>query len=346
MSLLTTTLSSIRATSGAAAESARERQQALTKPPGSLGALEDLGVRLSAVAGVCPPPIPARPGRRGVRRRPRRARPRGDALAAGGHGADGGEHGRGRSGGERARATGRRLGDRRRRRCRQPVRVGWRAGLQRRARAPPTSAVGPAMTRGEVLAAIEVGISVADDLVDGGADLLVTGDMGIANTTPAAALVAALHRCDGRGRHGSRHRHRRRHPGPEDPGGGGRCRPGAGSRAPGRPGRCRRSRARGAGRLPPGWSGQAGTGPGRRPHCRVRSPGRCCVGTRRRRPLGGRAPLRRAGCERRSRAPRAGPAPRHGAAARRGVGRRTRHPAGAVALRECSTRWRPSTPPA
>ena len=61
MSLLTTTLSSIRATSGAAAESARERQQALTKPPGSLGSLEDLGVRLSAVAGVCPPPVPTRP---------------------------------------------------------------------------------------------------------------------------------------------------------------------------------------------------------------------------------------------------------------------------------------------
>ena len=38
---------------------------------------------------------------------------------------------------------------------------------------------------------IEVlGITVADDLVDEGADLLVTGDMGIANTTPAAALVA------------------------------------------------------------------------------------------------------------------------------------------------------------
>ncbi|HYI54047.1 MAG TPA: nicotinate-nucleotide--dimethylbenzimidazole phosphoribosyltransferase, partial [Microlunatus sp.] len=61
MSLLTTTLSSIRPTSGAAAGSAYERQQVLTKPPGSLGELEGLGVRLSAVAGVCPPPVPVRP---------------------------------------------------------------------------------------------------------------------------------------------------------------------------------------------------------------------------------------------------------------------------------------------
>ena len=61
MSLLTTSLSSIRPTSGAAAEAAYDRQKVLTKPPGSLGDLEDLGVQLSAVAGVCPPPVPVRP---------------------------------------------------------------------------------------------------------------------------------------------------------------------------------------------------------------------------------------------------------------------------------------------
>jgi nicotinate-nucleotide--dimethylbenzimidazole phosphoribosyltransferase len=51
---------------------------------------------------------------------------------------------------------------------------------------------GPAMTRAEATAALEVGVGVADHLVDNGADLLVTGDMGIANTTPSAALIATL----------------------------------------------------------------------------------------------------------------------------------------------------------
>ena len=39
---------------------------------------------------------------------------------------------------------------------------------------------------------MEVGITVAHDLVDDGARLLVTGDMGIANTTASAALISAL----------------------------------------------------------------------------------------------------------------------------------------------------------
>jgi nicotinate-nucleotide--dimethylbenzimidazole phosphoribosyltransferase len=52
--------------------------------------------------------------------------------------------------------------------------------------------VGPAMTRDEAEAALAVGIAVAGDLVDGGARCLLTGDMGIANTTPAAALIAAF----------------------------------------------------------------------------------------------------------------------------------------------------------
>jgi len=44
----------------------------------------------------------------------------------------------------------------------------------------------------EVRAAIAAGAAVADEEVDGGADLLIAGDMGIGNTTPAAVLVAAL----------------------------------------------------------------------------------------------------------------------------------------------------------
>src|SRR4051812_18687706 len=37
---------------------ARERQARLTKPAGSLGALEELSIRLAGLAGTCPPPLP------------------------------------------------------------------------------------------------------------------------------------------------------------------------------------------------------------------------------------------------------------------------------------------------
>jgi nicotinate-nucleotide--dimethylbenzimidazole phosphoribosyltransferase len=52
--------------------------------------------------------------------------------------------------------------------------------------------VEPALTRAEAEAAIAVGVAVAADLVADGARVLVAGDMGIANTTPAAALIAAF----------------------------------------------------------------------------------------------------------------------------------------------------------
>jgi nicotinate-nucleotide--dimethylbenzimidazole phosphoribosyltransferase len=49
-----------------------------------------------------------------------------------------------------------------------------------------------AMTGDEARQALDVGATVAADLVAGGARCLVTGDMGIGNTTPSAALIAAL----------------------------------------------------------------------------------------------------------------------------------------------------------
>jgi nicotinate-nucleotide--dimethylbenzimidazole phosphoribosyltransferase len=49
-----------------------------------------------------------------------------------------------------------------------------------------------AMTRDEAVAAIEVGIEVARDLVAAGNRALLTGDMGIANTTASAALISAF----------------------------------------------------------------------------------------------------------------------------------------------------------
>ncbi|NTV14686.1 MAG: nicotinate-nucleotide--dimethylbenzimidazole phosphoribosyltransferase [Desulfobulbaceae bacterium] len=52
-------------------------------------------------------------------------------------------------------------------------------------------AVGPAMSREQAIAALEAGIGVAFDLSDS-VDLFGTGDMGIGNTTPSAAIVATL----------------------------------------------------------------------------------------------------------------------------------------------------------
>ncbi|GAB3281558.1 nicotinate-nucleotide--dimethylbenzimidazole phosphoribosyltransferase [Parasphingorhabdus pacifica] len=49
-----------------------------------------------------------------------------------------------------------------------------------------------ALTDEQVRAAINAGRAVADEEVDAGADLLIGGDMGIGNTTPAAVLIAAL----------------------------------------------------------------------------------------------------------------------------------------------------------
>jgi nicotinate-nucleotide--dimethylbenzimidazole phosphoribosyltransferase len=49
-----------------------------------------------------------------------------------------------------------------------------------------------ALTEEELIKALEAGRTIADQEVDGGADLLIAGDMGIGNTTPAAVLVAAL----------------------------------------------------------------------------------------------------------------------------------------------------------
>jgi nicotinate-nucleotide--dimethylbenzimidazole phosphoribosyltransferase len=53
-------------------------------------------------------------------------------------------------------------------------------------------AVGPAMTRAQATRSVEAGAGLADAALAEGADLLATGEMGIGNTTTAAAVVAAV----------------------------------------------------------------------------------------------------------------------------------------------------------
>ena len=53
-------------------------------------------------------------------------------------------------------------------------------------------AKGPAMTLADAEKALCVGIEVAEDEISAGSTLIGTGDMGIANTTPSAALYSAF----------------------------------------------------------------------------------------------------------------------------------------------------------
>ncbi|WP_197506519.1 nicotinate-nucleotide--dimethylbenzimidazole phosphoribosyltransferase, partial [Mycobacterium sp. E3339] len=173
------------------AAAARARQDTLTKPRGALGRLEDLSVWAASCQGHCPP------------RQFERARV---VVFAG-------DHGVARSGvsayppevtaqmvanidaggaainvlADIAGATvrvadlavaGEALTD--------------RIGAHKVRRGSGDITVEDALSAEETVAAIAAGRAIADEEVDAGADLLIAGDMGIGNTTPAAVLVAAL----------------------------------------------------------------------------------------------------------------------------------------------------------
>ncbi len=50
----------------------------------------------------------------------------------------------------------------------------------------------PALSRADAVKALEVGIELASEAVQGGIGLIGTGDMGIGNTTPSAAITAVM----------------------------------------------------------------------------------------------------------------------------------------------------------
>jgi nicotinate-nucleotide--dimethylbenzimidazole phosphoribosyltransferase len=192
VSLLADTLAAVRPADAGAITQARERQERLTKPSGSLGALEDLSVRLAGLTGQCPPPLPE---------------PSVVAVFA----ADHGVHAQGvtpwpqevtaqmvanfLAGGAVVNAIAAQAGAEV---C--VVDVGVAADLPpapglvprkvRRGTADMTQ--GPAMSLDEAQRAVETGIETARELVAAGNRCLVTGDMGIANTTASAALIAVF----------------------------------------------------------------------------------------------------------------------------------------------------------
>ncbi len=192
MRLIDETLAAIRPPEQDALDAARRRHEQLTKPAGALGVLEDISVQLAGIAGTCPPPVPE---------------PAAVAIFA----ADHGVHRRGvtpwpqevtaqmvanfLAGGAAVNAFAAQVGAEV-----VVVDVGVAApldpapGLLARSVRPATGdmTAGPAMTGEEVVSAVEVGIEVADELVAAGNRCLCTGDMGIANTTASAALVATF----------------------------------------------------------------------------------------------------------------------------------------------------------
>jgi nicotinate-nucleotide--dimethylbenzimidazole phosphoribosyltransferase len=216
----------VRPLDAAATAEALARQDRLTKPRGALGRLEALGVHLAGISGACPPPVPA---------------PAAVAVFAADHGVVAESVtpwpqevtaqmvANFVSGGAAinvlARATGASV---------TVIDVGVATplppacdgapGLLRHPLGSGTAnlAVAPAMTVDTCCAALDLGASLAADLVAGlapargsapdpsapvppqnpaagasgggvsGARALVTGEMGIGNTTAAAALVAAF----------------------------------------------------------------------------------------------------------------------------------------------------------
>ena len=176
----------------AAAADAAALHDRLAKPRGALGRLEAVGIRLAAIAGSCPPPVPE---------------PVVVAVFAGDHGvlAEGVTPWPQEvtaqmvaafcAGGAAVNVLARHAGARV-----VVVDVGVAGDLtpapglllRKVRRGTANLAAGPAMTVDDAVRALDVGVAVAADAVAGGVRCLVTGDMGIGNTTASAALIAAL----------------------------------------------------------------------------------------------------------------------------------------------------------
>ena len=171
---------------------ARERQSTLTKPLGALGRLEDLSVWVAACQGVCPPRQFLRPrivvfaGDHGVTAAgvsaftPEVTAQMVTNFDAGGAAIN--------VLAEQAGATVRVVdvavdSD-------EPL--SQAIGAFKVRRGSGNIAVEDALSAHDVSIAIDAGRAIADEEADSGADLLIAGDMGIGNTTPATTLVAVL----------------------------------------------------------------------------------------------------------------------------------------------------------
>jgi len=195
MSLLDETLASIKPVDESLENAARARLDSLTKPRGSLGFLEDIAVRYCLATGTAEPRLGKKAiftfagdhgvAAEGVSAYPKEVTPQMVANML--------------AGGAAVNVLGGHAG--------ADVRVvdmGVDADLsaaeglldRKVRRGTGNIAKGPAMTEAEATRAVEAGIALAREAVADGATLLGAGDMGIANTTPSAALFAALLPCE------------------------------------------------------------------------------------------------------------------------------------------------------
>ena len=181
----------------AVAQEATARWASLTKPEGALGRLEDLGTWWASARGECPPKPPQRPtlvivaGDHGVARTARTSAypPEVTAQMVRTFLAERAA----------ANALARQVG--------AHVRVvdvavdapadyaddlDPRVAEGRIRRASGSIDREDAMTLEEAERAFQLGVAIADAEVDAGADLLIVGDMGIGNTTSAAAIIGLL----------------------------------------------------------------------------------------------------------------------------------------------------------
>ena len=178
----------------AAAAGARARLEALATPPGALGRLGEAAVWWASVRGTPLPPPPSAvhlhvvAGDHGVTARGVSAFPAAVTPLMVGAFLDGGAA---------ATVLARHLGVQVRTHD-LAVDTDWPEGTDPRLyahkvrRGSGSIDTEDALSPAETDAALAAGAAIADASVDAGADLLVVGDMGIGNTTPAAALVAAL----------------------------------------------------------------------------------------------------------------------------------------------------------
>jgi nicotinate-nucleotide--dimethylbenzimidazole phosphoribosyltransferase len=190
-SALTALLGRIQPVDAAAHADALTRWDGLVKPPGSLGALEALGARLAAIAGASVPPVPRAPavvvaaGDHGVHAQGVTAWPQAITATMVGVIATGGAAVNQLAEVVGAHVTVLDVGV-----AGNPIEhPAVRRGRVREGTAD--LAHEPARAPAEAEAAIHAGATLAADLVTAGHDLLVPGDMGIANTTAAACLIAA-----------------------------------------------------------------------------------------------------------------------------------------------------------
>jgi nicotinate-nucleotide--dimethylbenzimidazole phosphoribosyltransferase len=198
MSTLEKTCAAVVAVDVAAAVEAQRRLDAKTKPRKSLGELENLARRLAAIYGIAEPPLPAKAvvvmaADHGVAEEGVSAYPSEVTAQMVCNFVTGGAaiNVLARHAGARVVVVD--MGT-------QPAGDG--ASLRgflsqdfRDHRLGPGTANftrGPAMARTTAVAALEIGVTLARQLIADGIGLIAVGDMGIANTTSASALTAAF----------------------------------------------------------------------------------------------------------------------------------------------------------